>query len=74
MNLLLGRAGVTLGLAAAILGVVTLAYGLARRRPDIVRLSRWYALMVFGGGLLAAVAMERALITRDFTVEYVAQN
>lgn len=74
MNLVLGRAGVTLGLAAAILGVITLAYGLVRRRPEIVRLSRWYALLVFAGGLLAAVAMERALITRDFTVEYVAQN
>ena len=74
MNLALGRAGVTLGLAAAILGAITVGYGLVRRRPDLVRLSRWYAALVLLGGLVAAVAMERALITRDFTVKYVADN
>ena len=74
MNLALGRAGVTLGLAAAILGAVTVGYGLIRHRPELVRLSRWYAALVFLGGIVAAVAMERALITRDFTVKYVADN
>ncbi len=74
MNLALGRAGITLGFAAAILGAVTVGYGLIRHRPDLVRLSRWYAGLVFLGGLLAAIAMERALITRDFTVLYVADN
>jgi cytochrome c-type biogenesis protein CcmF len=74
VNLALGRAGVTLGFAAAILGAVTVGYGLIRHRPELVRLSRWYAGLVFLGGLLAAIAMERALITRDFTVLYVADN
>ncbi|CAB4599265.1 unannotated protein [freshwater metagenome] len=74
MNLALGRAGVTLGLAAAILGAVTVGYGLIRHRPELVRLSRWYAGLVFLGGFIAAFAMERALITRDFTVKYVADN
>jgi cytochrome c-type biogenesis protein CcmF len=74
VNLALGRAGVTLGFAAAILGAVTVGYGLFRHRPELVRLSRWYAGLVFLGGLLAAIAMERALITRDFTVLYVADN
>jgi len=74
VNLALGRAGVTLGLAAAILGAVTVGYGLIRHRPELVRLSRWYAALVFLGGIVAAVAMERALITRDFTVQYVADN
>ena len=74
MNLALGRAGVTLGFAAAILGAVTVGYGLIRHRPELVRLSRWYAGLVFLGGLLSAIAMERALITRDFTVLYVADN
>jgi len=74
MNLALGRAGVTLGLAAAVLGVITVGYGLVRKRPDLVRLSRWYAALVFLGGFVAAFAMERALITRDFTVQYVADN
>lgn len=74
MNLALGRAGITLGLAAAILGALTVGYGLIRKRPDLIRLSRWYAVLVFLGGLLAAIAMESALITRDFTVKYVADN
>ncbi|MEX1217038.1 MAG: heme lyase CcmF/NrfE family subunit [Acidimicrobiales bacterium] len=74
MNLALGRAGITLGLAAAVLGAITVGYGLIRNRPDLVRLSRWYAMLVFFGGVLAAFAMERALITRDFTVKYVAEN
>lgn len=74
MNLALGRAGVTLGLAAAILGAITVTYGLVKRRPELVRLSRWYALLVLLGGVVAVIAMENALITRDFTVKYVADN
>ena len=30
--------------------------------------------MVLGGAVLAVIAMERALITRDFTIQYVADN
>jgi cytochrome c-type biogenesis protein CcmF len=74
MNLALGRAGVVLGLAAAAFGVVTLAIGLARDRPDVRRSARWYALLTLAGAVVAVAAMERALITRDFSVEYVAQN
>lgn len=74
MNVALGRAGVTLGLVAAILGVITIAYGLVKKKPELVRLSRWYAALVLLGGVVAFVAMERALITRDFTVDYVYTN
>jgi cytochrome c-type biogenesis protein CcmF len=74
VNVALGRAGVTLGLAAAVLGVITVGWGLIRRRPELVRLSRAYAVLVFVGGLVAFVAMERALITRDFTVKFVSEN
>ena len=74
MNVALGRAGVTLGLVAALLGAVTIAYGLVKRKPELVRLSRWYAALVLLGGVVAVVAMERALITRDFTVKYVYDN
>ncbi len=74
MNVALGRAGVTLGLAAAVLGAITVAYGLVRKRPDLVKLSKAYAALVLVGAVLAVVAMERALITRDFTVKYVADN
>lgn len=74
MNLALGRAGVVLGLVAAAFGVIALAVGLLENRPAVRRTARWYALLLLGGALLAGVAMERALITRDFTVQYVADN
>jgi len=74
MNLALGRAGVVLGLVAAVFGVIALAVGLLEDRPAVRRTARWYAVLTLAGGLLAVVAMERALITRDFTVEYVARN
>jgi cytochrome c-type biogenesis protein CcmF len=74
VNLVLGRAGVMLGLAAAVCAVVTLAYALVRRRRDLTWLAAPYAGLVLLGGVLAVVAMERALVTRDFTVQYVADN
>ncbi len=74
MNVALGSAGVTLGFAASVLGIVTIAVGLARGRAEMLRLARSYAWLVLIGALVAVVVMERALITRDFTVEYVAQN
>ncbi|MCB0977904.1 MAG: heme lyase CcmF/NrfE family subunit [Acidimicrobiales bacterium] len=48
--------------------------GIRGRRPHLMAMSRTYALMVLGGGLLAFAAMERALITRDFSLEYVAKH
>jgi cytochrome c-type biogenesis protein CcmF len=74
MNLALGRAGVVLGLVAAVFGAIAVVVGLLESRPALRRSARWYALMVLAGAVLATIAMERALITRDFTVEYVAQN
>jgi cytochrome c-type biogenesis protein CcmF len=74
MNLALGTGGVALGLAASILGAVTLGYGLLTNRPALRRQAFAYAVLVFLGGLVAVVAMERALITRDFTVKFVADN
>ena len=74
MNAALGTAGVALGLAASVLGVVTLAVGLRSRRPALLRLGRSYAWLVLGGAVLATVAMERALVTRDFSLAYVERN
>jgi cytochrome c-type biogenesis protein CcmF len=74
MNAALGSAGVLLGLVASGAGVVTVAHGLRAGRPVLVRTGRTYALLALAGALLATFAMERALITRDFSVEYVAQN
>ncbi|CAN5844389.1 heme lyase CcmF/NrfE family subunit [soil metagenome] len=74
MNAALGAGGVTLGFVSAVLGVVTLAVGLARQRPSLLKLGRAYAVLVLVGAVVAFVAMERALITRDFSVQFVAEN
>ncbi len=35
---------------------------------------RWFAVVVLVGALLAVIAMERALLTHDFAIVFVAQN
>jgi len=74
MNAALGTGGVVLGFAGSVLGVVTLAIGLRNHRPQLLRVGRSYAWLVLVGALIAFVAMERALITRDFSLAYVANN
>ncbi len=74
MTSALGTAGVALGLAASLLGALTLAVGLRRNRPALLRLGRSYAWLVLGGAALAAGAMEVALVGHDFSLEYVADN
>jgi len=74
MNAALGTAGVTLALIACVAGAVTMAVGLRGERAALIRTGRTYAFLALGGALLATFAMERALITRDFSLAYVAEN
>jgi cytochrome c-type biogenesis protein CcmF len=74
VNVAIGTGGVVLGLVASLLGVVTLAVGLTGRRSYLVRSGRRYAWLVLLGALVCVFAMERALITRDFTVKFVHDN
>ena len=71
MNATLGTAGVVLGVAASILGAITMAVGLRRKRPQVLEAGWSYSLLVLLGAVVAVVAMQRALITRDFTVSFV---
>ncbi|MGH9243972.1 MAG: heme lyase CcmF/NrfE family subunit [Acidimicrobiales bacterium] len=74
MNAQLGSIGILVGFATALAAVATLGYGLVHRKRELLEVGRHYAWMLLAGIVLAAIAMERALITRDFTIEYVAQN
>ncbi len=74
MNLALGTAGVVLGFVASLCAVVTVAVGLVRKRPDMVRLGRIYTWLIIGAAVLSVFAMEHALLTHDFTVKFVADN
>jgi cytochrome c-type biogenesis protein CcmF len=73
MNAALGSAGVILGFVASGLGALTLGVGLVNRRPVLLRQAITYSALILLGAVVAFVAMERALITRDFSLEYVAQ-
>ena len=72
MNGAFGMAGIALGLAASVLGGITLVLGVVQRRPRLVRSGTIYVWLVLAGAVLAVAAMERALITRDFSLVYVA--
>ncbi len=76
LNADLGHLGVWLGFAAALTGTVVAAVGLAtkRWRPNGWLDARPYGPLVLLGALVAVAAMERALITHDFTVAFVADN
>ena len=74
MNGALGHAGILIGFAAAVVGVVVLAVGLARGRSSTLRAGQAYAPVILVGGVIALVAMEHALLTHDFSLNYVAEN
>jgi cytochrome c-type biogenesis protein CcmF len=73
MNSALGTAGVTIAVASSLLGAGFTAFGLVRKRPRFIRYGPVYAWFCFGGMVLAVIAMQRALITRDFSLAYVAK-
>ena len=54
--------------------MITLAVGLVRGRPVLLRAGRTYAWLILAGALVAAGAMERGLLTHDFSMKYVADN
>ena len=74
MNATLGQGAVLLGFLAALMGAGTLVAGLAGRRHHLLRAGRVYVWLLLAAALLAAVAMERALVTHDFSLRYVARN
>ena len=74
MSAVLGTGAVTLGLVASILGMATLALGLRKKNPGLLRAGQRYVWLVLAGGVLATVAMQYALITHDFSLKYVADN
>jgi cytochrome c-type biogenesis protein CcmF len=74
VNAALGSSGVILGLLASVIGAISVGTGLVSDKPLLRRRAGAYAALVLGGGVVAFIAMERALITRDFTVLYVAEN
>mgnify|MGYP000981929567 CR=1 FL=1 len=74
MNASLGTAGVALAVVAAACGALTVAVSRGLRRPRLLRQVPAFVALVALGAVLATGAMQRALITRDFSVSFVASH
>ena len=74
MNIALGQSGLLLALLGALAGAAALVVGVARGRPWVVRAGQGYIWLVMAGAVVATVAMQRALITHDFSLAYVDNN
>ncbi len=66
--------GVALGAASSVLGISFLAQGLVTGDGRWLVLGRRLVFVVAAGAVIAVIAMEWALITHDFSLEYVANN
>jgi cytochrome c-type biogenesis protein CcmF len=74
VNIALGQSGLLLALLGALAGAAALVVGVARGRPWVVRAGQGYIWLVMAGAVVATVAMQRALITHDFSLAYVDNN
>lgn len=73
-NLILGDLGIAIAVAAAFAALVSFGLGLWRRDRIFLAMGRGLIWLVLVGAAMAFSAMERALVNRDFTVAYVADN
>ena len=73
LNLALGNAGLMLMLASMTFGALSTAYSIRTGNTRTLRLAPRYAWLGLAGAVLAVVMMQRALITRDFSIAYVQQ-
>ena len=73
-NVAAGSAAVAVGLGAAVVGIAVTALGLAGHHRRWLRDARRLVLVMAVAAVAAVAVMERALITRDFTVKFVADH
>jgi len=73
INSALGRAGLLLMLAACVFGALAVLYGIRRGDRKLLKQAPVYAWLGLAGIVLSVVMMQRALITRDFSLAYVQQ-
>lgn len=74
MNGALGQTGIFVAFFGSLASIGVLGYGLKTHKTGIIRHGRSYSFVLLAGAILATVAMERALLTHDFSLAYVAAN
>jgi cytochrome c-type biogenesis protein CcmF len=70
----LGIAGLTLGALSAVVGIAALGLGLWVKDRRLLLFGRRAIFGVLAAAVIAVGAMEWALVTHDFSLNYVAQN
>jgi cytochrome c-type biogenesis protein CcmF len=70
----IGSAALRAALPLAVWGMGTAAYAAAKRDGRALASARWSSLLALVLIAVAVLAMEGALVTHDFSVQYVAQN
>ncbi len=70
----IGTGALRAALPLAIWGIGAAAYAAAKRDGRALASARWSALITFLLIVLAALAMVGALVTHDFSIQYVARN
>jgi cytochrome c-type biogenesis protein CcmF len=70
----LGYTSLAIGASAAVVGICALIAGLRLHDSLLLRVGRRCVFVVLGAALAAAGIMEWALISHDFSLQYVAEN
>ena len=70
----LGAGASLMGFAAAVIGAIGIAIGIAKGRPQLLRLARSYGLLIVLAAAVATIAMEIAILRDDFSVKFVAEH
>lgn len=73
INGLVGGSGLVIGLVACVFGVLSLITATVKGDRRLLRNAPQYAWLAFFGAALAMAAMVRALVVRDFALDYVQQ-
>ena len=74
LNAAVGRGAILLGVLTCLAGMGITLTGIRRGDSRALRSSIRYSYVVFAAGVLAFAMMERALITRDFSLLYVQEH
>ncbi len=74
MKAALGYGALVWGAAACVLGITALGLGLRRHDDRLLELGRRFVFAVFLAAIAATLVMEWALLSHDFSLQYVAEN
>lgn len=73
VNEAVGRGGLLLTLAASVIGALTIVLGVWQKDRRLLSQAPRYAWLAAIGSIVSVIMMQRALITRDYSIAYIQQ-